>query len=112
MERAARASRSCRPGEFSAIFVRSRPSRLVFAPTFLRYCSTILSPEAPAVRLAGAGLRRREDFFTDHAMGFTLGSLAAAHQLRSPITRLLSRARTIRFNSSDVPRTLVTRPLP
>src|SRR4029079_6912231 len=33
---------------------RFRLSRLAFAATFLRYCSTNLSPEAPAIRLVPA----------------------------------------------------------
>src|SRR6478735_737760 len=33
---------------------------------------------------ACTGLRRRQDLFTHHALGFTLSRFAAAHQLRDP----------------------------
>jgi hypothetical protein len=79
--------------------VRLRLSRLAFAATFLRYCSTILSPEAPAIRLVPA-------FAAASIFSLTMrwASRWAAlpprinFAIRNPITRLLSNPSIIQFH--------------
>ncbi len=76
-----------------------RLSRLAFAATFLRYCSTILSPEASVIRLVPA---------LAAAIIFSLTMRWASRwaafpprinfAIRSPTTRLLSRASIIQFH--------------
>jgi hypothetical protein len=61
--------------------VRLRLSRLAFAATFLRYCSTILFPEVPAIWLV---LAFAAASITHHALGFALGRFAATYQIRDP----------------------------
>jgi hypothetical protein len=79
--------------------VRVRLSRLAFAATFLRYCSTIFSPDAPAIRLVPAFAA---------AIIFSLTMRRASRwaalpprinfAMRSPITRLLSSPSIIQFH--------------
>jgi hypothetical protein len=58
-------------------------SRLAFAATFLRYCSTTLSPEAPAIRLVPA-FAAASIFSLTVRWASQLGRFAAKHQLRNP----------------------------
>jgi len=76
-----------------------RLSRLAFAATFLRYCSTILSPEAPAIRLVLAFAAARSFSLTIlWASRWAAFPTRINFAIRNPITRLLSSPSIIQFH--------------
>jgi hypothetical protein len=87
------------PRHFRLRRVRLLLSRLAFAATFLRYCSTILSPDAPAIRLVPAFAAAKTFSLTMRwASRWAALPPRINFAIRSPITRLLSSPSIIQFH--------------